>query len=437
MTISKQITPVKLTPEQERRWGDVKRMLQFQAPGFMHYYNSLLNHDNKGLPLFVDDKKLCPRAWTDEVNIVVNREWFFNEVKSLPERVFVIGHEIIHNMRSDPTIWAAYRNGNGVPQKDGTTREFDENTMQTSGDYTANALLVESGIGKPLEDIYYDPKVATGADSTLDVYGKRYKKKRPGRDNGGAEQQGSSGNNGMGPLDGNPSHDVQAPGASTNAPGPNAVNQTQKNAVLQQALTLQQGHGKLPQGMKRMFDEVIDPKVPWQEKVRALVLRKLGSDGRTWKEPDIAYITRDLYLPSKTGFGCGHLAIWGDTSGSRSDQDVADQVSEMHGIMEELQPEKVTVLWGDADIAQVDELETYEDLQDLDPKGGGGTDIDPILKWIADERVDIDMLICFTDGEFHCPPSEPPYPVLWVLNRPARMPWGDIVYVNSDHEEQA
>ena len=117
--------------------------------------------------------------------------------------------------------------------------------------------------------------------------------------------------------------------------------------------------------------------------------------------------------------------IWGDTSGSRSDSDIASSIAEIAGIIADTQPKRLTVLWGDADIANVEEIDDASDLTKLDPRGGGGTDIEPALEWIEQNCEEPpDMFMPFTDGYLTFPDEEPRYPVMWVMSTDVKPPWG-------------
>ena len=53
-------------------------------------------------------------------------------------------------------------------------------------------------------------------------------------------------------------------------------------------------------------------------------------------------------------------------------------------------------------------------IECLNSKGGGGTDPMPIFKYIEENDVNVDSMVCITDMEFNKFPSHVDYPLLWV-----------------------
>lgn len=105
-----------------------------------------------------------------------------------------------------------------------------------------------------------------------------------------------------------------------------------------------------------------------------------------------------------------------DTSGSISEEMLAQPIAEVTAICLDLKPEKVYQLWVDAAVAHVQVLEPGQPLSP-EPKGGGGTDFRPAFDW-TDENTqpgEVALLIYFTDlYADYSNLEEPPYPTIWV-----------------------
>ena len=96
------------------------------------------------------------------------------------------------------------------------------------------------------------------------------------------------------------------------------------------------------------------------------------------------------------------------------------------------------MIWCDAKVQRVDELDEPEDLEELradinrqgGAPGGGGTDFRPVFEEIEKRGIQPDMLVYLTDTYGSFPTQEPDYPVIWasVIKSP-RVPWGDVVEV--------
>jgi predicted metal-dependent peptidase len=392
-------------------------MMGWTCPGFRHLWYKLL--DNNGGTYTAMISRAVPIAATDAKNIIINPDEFFKF--SLPERVFIAAHEVIHNIYGDVELLHRCTRTGQVPMHDGTSLPFDNETMQKAMDYRINALLKESKIGRAPSQGAYNDKV-TSADSVLDVYQRTYKKKPDGEE--GGENDGP----GNGAFD-----KLLPPGKSTGQnPSAQQRNQQQWAVEVAAAQTLEQmkSQGNMAAGLKRLFKDILEPEIDWTEQIRTELARKVGSGSYNWRRGDRRYIGRDIFLPSQSGFGAGHIVIWGDTSGSRGDSEIASSIAEIAGLIEDVRPRRLTVLWGDSDVANVEELDEASDLARLDPRGGGGTDIEPCLAWVAENCDEPpDMFIAFTDGYLTFPDDAPHYPFIWAMSTDVVAPWGMNVRV--------
>ena len=92
---------------------------------------------------------------------------------------------------------------------------------------------------------------------------------------------------------------------------------------------------------------------------------------------------------------------------------------------------EIVVVYGDTRVTRVDEYATGDEIE-FDPRGGGGTDMRPLFKHVADELSDVSLIINFTDLEIGDAGEEPAVPVMFaVYGYPDRVkrlmehtPWG-------------
>ena len=415
---------IELTAKQKQQWGDTVSLMAWTAPGFRHLWYKLLANNNGDYTAIMADATRCPNAQTDGKNIMVNPDWFFG--LSLSERVYVLGHEIIHNVYGDVELLHRCMKSGQVPQHDGTHIPFDNATMQKSMDYRINALLNESNIGKAPKEGNYDPETSAN-ESVLDVYKRCYKKKK--------EDEGEGGD--LGPNPGG-FDQVLPPGKSTGQNPSQAA--TQRNPgqwaiEIAAAQTMEQikSQGRMAGALQRMFKDILEPEIPWTDMIKGEFARKVGSGSYNWRKPDRRFITRDLYMPSKSGHGAGWVVIWGDTSGSIGQSELERYIGELGGIVEDCRPKRLTVIWCDAVIQHVDEVEDAGDLLRIKQRGvggGGGTSCDPVFKWIRDNSYEPpDMFVGFTDGYVTFPKNEPSYPVIWASTTDTVYPWGETVRI--------
>jgi len=163
--------------------------------------------------------------------------------------------------------------------------------------------------------------------------------------------------------------------------------------------------------------------------------RIMGSGSYNWKRPDRRFIGRDLWLPGKGGEGAGWLVIWGDTSGSISEGELNRYMGEMRGMIEDVHPRRLTIVWCDAKIHHIDEVTDLSDLEHIKARGvggRGGTAIEPVWDWISENRDGPpDMFIGMTDGEFNFP-AQPEYPIVWAsVGNKKNFDYGEVVSINT------
>lgn len=423
-----QFKTISLSPDQKNQWQQTMALMAWTAPGFRHiFYKLLANNDGEYAAIPTTDTRVKV-AGTDGKNILINPETFFKY--TLAERVFILAHEIGHNMFNDVNLAHQFRHSGSITCADGSELPFAAKHMQHAMDYRLNALLVESRIGQMPKDALYDPNIATANDGILDVYKKVYiqeeERNGPGKGDG-------NGDNGSDP-DG-----IFPPGSST---GQNASDASQQRSPQQWAVEMStaqhleqaRSKGKMPASLLRMFEEMLNPTIPWTEYIKTLVNRHTGTGTYNWKKPDRRFIVRDLYMPGKSSKAAGWIVIWGDTSGSIGPAELNKYLGEISGLIEEVNPERVTVLWCDAAIAHIDDLDDASQLHDIKCRGvggGGGTSVEPVFDWIAEQRGETpEMFIGFTDGYVNFP-DKPPYPVVWasLTEDPAIYPYGEFVHV--------
>ena len=406
------LTVAPLTSEQKRKWIETRSALLWKCPAFTHILFSMLNPTKGELAaLFTTD---VPIAATDGTNLILNPEKFFEF--PLGERVFIVAHEILHCILNHCVLAEPMRRSKLVKYVDGTALDYDQQQMNMAMDYVINDILITDKIGTfPIVGLH-DPKIATQNDSFMDTYRKIYEK-----DPGGGK--------GKGGFD-----VILQPGAGQGQDPGQATqqrSQTEWDTAVAAALASAKAQGKLPASLERLLSEVVSPTVAWQDHIRAFFARKVGSGSYDWKRGDRQLLARDIYHPRRSGNGCGEVVVAIDTSGSIGQRELNAFFGELTGILDDVRPSKVYVMWCDAKVHKVDEVEDSSDVETLKPHGGGGTSFIPVFNEI--EKLDIypECLVYLTDGMGSFPQHAPNYPVLWgdIHNRTARYPFGEVVDV--------
>lgn len=181
-----------------------------------------------------------------------------------------------------------------------------------------------------------------------------------------------------------------------------------------QAHEQQKGRGSLPGGLRRLIDEITDPKVDWREQLQ----RWVGENGRmqdyTYSRPSRRSESVGQYLPSLKKYGFAPVTVMVDTSGSIGDRMLKEGLSEINGVCEDLGIGVRAMiidaaLHSDVEISDIEELAEHL-------SGGGGSNFNPAFEKLQREGYD-GVVIAFTDGDI-CVPSVKPENlrgVLWCI----------------------
>lgn len=198
--------------------------------------------------------------------------------------------------------------------------------------------------------------------------------------------------------------------------------------------TRKRNRGTLPAHLQGIVDDLPKNEIPWQQVLRQFVTQTMGGQ-RHWLPPNRRHVWKGMYMQSahQQTFR-GIVAL--DTSGSCV-PDLPKFFSELVGLLNSFGKYELDVIYCDADIQKV---EHYSD--DVNPPtnkewkmyGGGGTDHNPVFKWIDKNCVEPpNCVICLTDGYTSVPERQPGYPVLWILTHDGEeLPWGTNIRFKSE-----
>lgn len=432
MSTAAALTPVEVTPQQIKQWSDTRAALIWHAPAFTHILYTMMNKaGSEHIALFTNE---VPVAATDGQNILINPETFFP--LSLSERIFVVAHEISHGIFGHCEMMYRFSQTGKVHYPDGKELPFDADTMNRAMDYVINDMLIDSKLGTYKDTWLWDTTIATHMDSVLTAYRRIYQKEQGGGGGGGSDPNGNPGGNKAG-KPGQQGFDKHLqPGQSMGqdpAQAANSRSEVEWKTAIAGAVASAKAQGKLPAALERLLGEVLNPEVDWTEKVQGWLNRKPGGGTYNWRSPDRRFITRNIIAPQRSGFGAGPMVVACDTSGSMWDA-IKRFLSEMAGMLDDIRPTVIYVMWCDAEVHRVDEVYDAMDLHELRAKkapGGGGTSFVPVFDKIHELGIEPDALVYLTDGEGKFPKVAPLYPVLWghMNTRQIKYPWGDVVDV--------
>lgn len=155
--------------------------------------------------------------------------------------------------------------------------------------------------------------------------------------------------------------------------------------------------GTIPGDVEIFLDRLLNPKLPWNRILQRFVNQKVKDD-YSFRRPNRRFMP-EHYLPSLYSDGLGEIAVAVDTSGSVSDEDFNQFISEIAGIFKTNKPKKIQFIQFDTRIHTITPIQNIRDLKLVKFKGRGGTDVHDLMKWAVQHKPEV--LLVFTDGYFH------------------------------------
>jgi len=170
-----------------------------------------------------------------------------------------------------------------------------------------------------------------------------------------------------------------------------------KEAMLSAAQTCDAGN--LPLGVKRLIQNLTEPKMNWRELLRMQLESTIKSD-YTWLRSSRKGWHVDAVMPGMKTTDAIDIAVAIDTSGSISDKQARDFLTEIKGIMESFDSYRIHVFTFDTQCYNPQQYnsENLEDIAEYDIQGGGGTDFEAIFDYLKSAEIEPKKLVVFTDG---------------------------------------
>ena len=159
------------------------------------------------------------------------------------------------------------------------------------------------------------------------------------------------------------------------------------------------GAGKVPAGIARMIRDFTEPKMDWRQMLR-MNIQSLIKSNFSFNRPNRKSQHSGAILPGLMNEETIDVACGIDMSGSITDAQGKDMISEIKGIMEEYKDFKLKIWCFDTEVYNYAEFtgDNSEDINDYECKGGGGTDFDANYNFMKDQDIQPKKFIMFTDG---------------------------------------
>lgn len=200
----------------------------------------------------------------------------------------------------------------------------------------------------------------------------------------------------------------------------------------------------IPQSVRKIFEDAEkQASIKWKDYLREFVSSFIDVTDYSFSPPDRRFSGNSEYpflLPGENTFSMvnGPQGIWFavDTSASISKAELTRLCGEVMHLIEECPGASGYISFFDTSITEPVPFSEKEDIEYLEPKGGGGTSFSPIFRYMKENMMpDLPKaIVIMTDGYAPDVPMERALgvPVLWVLiNNPEDKPWGENIHLNA------
>lgn len=318
-----------------------------------------------------DASDWCKTAATDGRHLFYSREFFEN--KTAKEIEFIVGHEILHNVFDhikrtegrDPQIW------------------------NIAIDYTVNGQLVRDRIGDSPKGIKIFHDAKHYGKSAEQIYDEIYEDE----DNKNLDLLGQL-------LDEHIDWEGDNEGSGRPKYTKDELKQI-RDEVREATIAAAQAAGaaNTPAEISRMIKELTEPKMNWRQILRQQIQSTIRND-YTWARPSRKGWHTGAVLPGMNFDETIDLCISIDMSGSISNKQATDFLSEIKGIMDEYKDYKIKLWCFDTKVYNEEDFDGQggNDITEYQPMGGGGTDFDANWNYMKENDINPKKFIMFTDG---------------------------------------
>lgn len=321
----------------------------------------------------VEASDWCKTLATDGRNFYYNLE-FVTKLKP-KEAEFGFAHEVLHNIFDHM----------------GRRGDRDPLLSNIAADYAVNQILKDDRIGQIPSwiKIYQDDKYR--GKSYEEIYQHLF------------ENSKFINISELGDLFDEHLDGTQGDGDQKNKPAPlteeekKAIRDEIKEAMLASAQACSSGN--IPAGIARMIKELTEPKMDWRQLLR-MNIQSIVKNNFSFTRPNRKAQMSGAIIPGMINEETIDISVALDMSGSISDKQANDFISEIKGIMEEYKDFKLDLWCFDTDVYNyaVFTGDSVDDILNYQVKGGGGTEFEANWTFMKDQGIEPKKFIMFTDG---------------------------------------
>ena len=318
----------------------------------------------------VDASDWLPTAATDFRHFYFNREFF---EKLNPRQIeFVVAHEILHCVYDH------------MMRHEGRERQI----WNIAADYKVNGLLKRERIGEdPPVKFFYDPKYNEdwSAERIYDELYEKYDEEELNQLGELLDEHLDGDGDGS---NGNPQYSKEEL---------RKIRDEIKEAMLQAAQAA--GAGNVPGELARMIKDMTEPKMNWRELLRQQIQSTIKNDF-SFSRPSRKGWHSGAILPGSHFDTTIDICVSLDMSGSIGDDQAADFLGEVKGIMDEFKDYNLKIWCFDTQVYNEQDFNGYngDEIGSYEIMGGGGTEFMVNWEYMKENDIVPKKFIMFTDG---------------------------------------
>lgn len=355
------------------------------------------------------DNANCPTVGVNNHGELLYNEDFVNTLND-KENLFVFAHEVLHLAYLHP-----FRCGNRDPYIWNIAADLKVNT---------DLLLKEKPIGTPVKGALI-PDITYSGSSSFEILGKTIESIEKKTTEQIYDEIIMICKNNISEIKLKIISDLLTANGlkefETNA------KENEIRAKVFEAMCSNKNRGEMPAGLEEEFKAMMAPKIKWSFIIKHRLNTMLKE--RTWKVPNKKYLPH--YFPGKRKHKTAKIVFAIDTSGSMSDDEINEALSEILGYANTFKTHEFYIIPCDCDEyppIKIRGTDRDKLRKGIDLKGRGGTDFRPVFKQIKKTFLnDIDFLVYFTDLECNFPKERPPYQIYWVSRNQKEVPYGRVI----------
>ena len=329
----------------------------------------------------IDATEWCSTLATDGRNFYYNNDFVHRLTPR--EAEFGFAHEVLHN----------------VFDHMGRRNDRDPQLSNIAADYAANQILKDENIGHVPEwiKIYQDNKYRGWSYEQIYADVEEKAVKIDMSQLGELLDEHLDGNDGDGDGDGDQDGKDGKGRPKLTAEEKKKIRDEIKEAVVAAAQAA--GAGKVPAGIARMIQDFTEPQMDWRQLLR-MNIQSIIKSNYSFSRPNRKSQHCGAILPGLMNEETIDVSVAIDMSGSISDKQAKDFISEVKGIMDEYKDFKLDMWCFDTSVYNYAQFtgDTAEDIHDYKVNGGGGTDFEVNWQFMKDNDILPKKFIMFTDG---------------------------------------